>query len=453
MDRGEAAGQIRVLSEFPVVYLTEATEDVGEIALARPAERAEPVVSVHSPANDLELQTAIDFALYTRRAENVLKEGDKWVPSILRSLHEAVIVTDTKACITMMNAVAETLTGQRQAEAQGKNLPTLFPLMKADARTLVEHPVTIALRDRVGVETADHLLVFIQSGETLPIRDRAAPILAADGRVCGAVLAFQDNVETSSSVRMYDPSALLSRLTHELKNPLESILGDGHDLLEKAQRRGAVQHQAYLEQLRRSALSTLLLVSNYLDFSRIENGHLRVLKQPIDLNELLQRVEHQYAAEAAYRQIIFTSSLEAGLPMIEADPPALERVFANLVHNGLKFTPASGQVTIHSFRHENVIAAMVTDAGPGMAAEEVPLLFKKYRRMFAPASSNSPNSPNRPDDPHGPGLGLFVAHTLVQAHGGRIDVQSAPGQGSRFTVLLPFSAESKNEIMSSGRAQ
>ena len=334
----------------------------------------------------------------------------------------------------MMNAFAEALTGQRQAQAQGKNLPTLFPLMKRDARTLVEHPVTIALRDRVGVEPADHLLVFIRSGETLPIRDRAAPILAADGRVSGAVLAFQDNVEASASVRMYDPSVLLSRLTHELKNPLESILGDGHDLLEEAQRRGAVQHQAYLEQLRRSALSTWLLVSNYLDFSRIENGQLRVLKQSVDLNELLQRVEHQYAAEAAHRQIIFESSLEAGLPMIEADPLALERVFANLVHNGLKFTPASGRVTIHSFRHEHVIAAMVTDAGPGIAAEEVPLLFKKYRRTFAPARSHSPDSP---DGPPSPGLGLFVANTLVEAHGGRIDVQSAPEQGSRFTVLLP----------------
>jgi signal transduction histidine kinase len=233
---------------------------------------------------------------------------------------------------------------------------------------------------------------------------------------------------------MHDPSAVLSRLTYELKNPLESILGDGHDLLENAQRRGAVQHHAYLEQLRRSALSTLLLVSNYLDFSRIENGQLCLLKQPIDINALLQRVEHQYAAEAAHRQITFESSLEGGLPMIEADPLALERVFANLVHNGLKLTPASGRVTIHSFRHDNVIAAMVTDAGPGIAAEEVPLLFKKYRRMFAPASTANPANLDRSASP---GLGLFVANTLVEAHGGRIEVQSAPEQGSRFTVLLP----------------
>jgi PAS domain-containing protein len=132
------------------VYLAEDAEQTGyteqtghaghaehaDSAILQRAEQTGPVARLDTPLNELELQTAIDFALYTRRAENVLKEGDKWIPSILRSLNEAVIVTDAKACITMMNACAEALTGQRQAEAQGKNLPTLFPLMMGDARTL-----------------------------------------------------------------------------------------------------------------------------------------------------------------------------------------------------------------------------------------------------------------------------------------------------------------------------
>jgi signal transduction histidine kinase len=218
----------------------------------------------------------------------------------------------------------------------------------------------------------------------------------------------------------------LAMLTHDIRNPLGVILGYAEVLIEEARDRDDTDGIHFLERLQSNALQIHALVSNYLDLSQIEAGRLRLSFKPISINPLLERIRQQYDPEARRQRLVFRTRLAKGLPHVHGDELALERVFTNLVHNALKFTPHKGQVTISSTRQGSAVVVTVADTGPGMSPDEVPLLFQKYRR--------SPQSGGF----EGVGLGLFIAKTLVEAHGGQIEVESALGQGTRFLLLLPI---------------
>lgn len=219
----------------------------------------------------------------------------------------------------------------------------------------------------------------------------------------------------------------LSTFAHDIRNPLGVILGYAEMLIEQAQEKGTVAETGLLERIKSSALMVHALVSNYLDLTRIEAKRLTVAKQPLALNEVLQRVGQLYEAEARRRQVTVEWHLHPALPVIAGDPLALERVFANLLHNALKFTPAAGRVTISTAYRDSEVIVAVADTGPGIPPEELPLLFQKYRRARVSLTQE------------GTGLGLFIVKSLVEAHGGYVTVQSVPGQGTCFRVVLAAS--------------
>ncbi|MCS6925142.1 MAG: sensor histidine kinase, partial [Candidatus Binatia bacterium] len=128
------------------------------------------------------------------------------------------------------------------------------------------------------------------------------------------------------------------------------------------------------------------------------------------------------------RRVTVEWHLHPALPLVEGDSLALERVFANLLHNALKFTPATGRVTISTTCRDSQVIVAIADTGPGIAPEELPLLFQKYRRTRFSLTQE------------GTGLGLFIVKSLVEAHGGYVTVQSVPGQGTCFRVVLAAGA-------------
>jgi signal transduction histidine kinase len=186
-----------------------------------------------------------------------------------------------------------------------------------------------------------------------------------------------------------------------------------------------------LGRIRSSGLTVHSLVANYLDLSRIETGQLILRKELLQLNDLLLQVGRQYEAEARQRRLALDIRLQTNLPPVTADAVALERVFANLLHNALKFTPTGGQVTIHSTQNDKGVVVAVADTGPGLAPEEIPLLFEKYQK-----AEHSKHQA-------GTGLGLFIVKSIVEAHEGRISVDSTPGTGTCFSVFLPIETAEK----------
>jgi signal transduction histidine kinase len=229
----------------------------------------------------------------------------------------------------------------------------------------------------------------------------------------------------------------LTMLTHDIRNPLSVVLGY-LDLLQEELAAGqrADVSEEILPRLRSNTLTVFSLVDNYLDVSCLEDRPFHLTKEAIDMNSLLHRIGQHYEIEARRRRISLVFSLQPELPAVQGNLVALERVVANLIHNALKFTPEHGRVTISSSRTAHEIVASVSDTGLGIASEDIPLLFEKYRRI------------EHTEMQEGSGLGLFIVKALVEAHRGRIEVQSALNQGARFSIMLPLSlAERTQELI------
>jgi len=218
---------------------------------------------------------------------------------------------------------------------------------------------------------------------------------------------------------------------HDIKSPLGNILGYIALLLEQVKERSATgEEENILLRLQSNAVTLHSLVTNYLELSRIEAGRLTLGKQPLAVNDLLRRVGQQYEGESQRRRITLEFHLQEELPAIEGDALALERIFANLLHNALKFTPELGRITVSSARQrDEMVVVAVADTGPGLAEEEVATIFEKYHQ----ASSTTLQA--------GTGLGLSIVKALVEAHGGWVEVNSTPGQGTSFMVFLPGSGQ------------
>ena len=222
----------------------------------------------------------------------------------------------------------------------------------------------------------------------------------------------------------------LSMLTHDIKNPLSVIVGYADMLAEQLTAHGLTEAAEMCGMMTSNVLAVQSLVSNYLYLSTREAGGLQLPRKPVAIHDVLRSVAGRYAAEAQQRRIRLEMRMAENAPPVAGNPEALERIFANLVDNALKFTPASGEVTLGSEFLNGEVIVTVSDTGPGIAQEELPLIFEKYLRAAKDQFRT------------GVGLGLFIVQQLVNAHGGRIEVASTPGISTRFSVCLPAASGS-----------
>jgi two-component system sensor histidine kinase/response regulator len=354
-----------------------------------------------------------------RQAQEALRESEERYRNLFENANDAIVTFTLDGIVTSVNRGLEAMLGWSREELIGQHYSKFVT------------PASVALgQERTRRFLAGERLPSIFEGEQVrkdgrivPVEIRTRAIRDKAGKPVGFQGTYRD-ISTRKALE-HQRTEFLAMLTHDIRNPLGVILGYTEMLLENAREQGAADEVDLLGRLRSNALTVHSLVSNYLDFSRIEAGQLILTKKPLALQDLLLRLQSRYAAEARRRQISLDLQIQPDLPLVAGDAVALERVFANLLHNALKFTPAFGQVTL-SVTHRNAeVTATVADTGPGILPEELPFLFEKYRRAAA----------NKQQE--GTGLGLFIVRALVEAHGGRVAVESIVGQGSRFTVFFP----------------
>lgn len=296
----------------------------------------------------------------------------------------------------------------------------------ADFKRPGSHTIAIVVTNETNPEHAMHCIRLGADGYIRKPFDAAYLLdFCEKARRQRALLRVEEILEARTQELERERMDFLAMLTHDIKNPLGVILGCTEILLEEASARASQEEINFLERLQSNAMLVHTLVSNYLDYTRSETGHLTLNKRPLDLNTLLLRVGQHYEAEARRRGLTLILQLAQDLPVFEGDPLALERIFRNLLHNALKFTAEHGMVTVRTLWKKEGIVISVADTGCGIAAEEIPSLFQRYRRVAATRHRE------------GTGLGLFIVKALVEAHGGQVEVVSTLGEGSCFTVLLP----------------
>jgi signal transduction histidine kinase len=213
----------------------------------------------------------------------------------------------------------------------------------------------------------------------------------------------------------------IDMLAHDVQNRLFVILNYTDILRERAQERSSHEDREVLDSLKGNCLALHELITTSLNLGQLHARFSMLHKVPVDVNTILDRVFQQFMPEAERRRISLDRSLAESLPPIEGDSLALERVFANLLHNALKFTPASGRVMLTSHQRADGIVVAVADTGPGIAADDALLLTSAEEPAGAAASGARR-------------LGLRIVRALVSVHSGRIEVRSAPQAGSCVSI-------------------
>jgi PAS domain S-box-containing protein len=191
LDGIETSAKIQERMDLPIIYLTAFTDE----EILQKAKITAPYSYLIKPVRDRELQIVIEIAMHRHRMERQLKERERWLNTVLRSIGDAVIATDTQGQVTFMNGVAEQLTGWQNAEAIGKDLEQIFHIVNEETHVRIENPANRALRHGRIVGLANHTILIRRNGDELNIDDSAAPIADDQGHLTGVVLVFRDITE------------------------------------------------------------------------------------------------------------------------------------------------------------------------------------------------------------------------------------------------------------------
>ena len=218
---------------------------------------------------------------------------------------------------------------------------------------------------------------------------------------------------------------LVSALAHDIKTPLNVILGYAELLAEPSISYSTPKERlSCLECIRKNVDR----ITDFLDVSKLETMKLDGAKDLVQMNVIAEEVVLQQMVTAQEKEQILALKLDANLEPILGDFDQLQRVLWNLVSNAIKFTPTGGQITVTSAMTKKNIAIKVKDTGIGVAKDEISSLFSEFRRLDGAANIE------------GTGLGLFIVKTIVESHGGSVAVESELGEGTTFTILLPTAA-------------
>lgn len=268
------------------------------------------------------------------------------------------------------------------------------------------------------------------------VNDQGKMVLARDGvrrvlhwyvvpvRGVGRLFVFRDNTQLEEIDRM--KTEFISTVSHELRTPLTSILGYVDLILDGDAGETNPTQREFLEIVHSNTNRLKALINDILDIERIESGSIQMALQPLDMRTVVNQVARTFEVSAHQKGLAFALQTPGAPLMVRGDYDRLVQVVSNLVSNAVKYT-RQGSVSVRLERGEDQVALEVTDTGIGMTEEEQERLFTRFFR--------ADHSYTR--EVGGTGLGLSIVKALVEEHGGRILVQSTPGAGSTFTVVLP----------------
>jgi signal transduction histidine kinase len=217
---------------------------------------------------------------------------------------------------------------------------------------------------------------------------------------------------------------LMGIVAHDLRNPLQSIVLES-GFLDRRTEPTSQPTQESVATIRRSARRMDRMIQDLLDIACVETGQLRVARDRVPPGDLLSEALQTQQPMASAKSLELHIEVSEGLPEIWADRDRIVQAFENLIGNALRFTPPGGRITLGAKTGDTDVVFSVADNGAGIAADDLPHVFDRFWRT-------------RKDRLGGAGLGLPIVKGIVEAHGGRIWVQSTPGRGTTFYFTVPM---------------
>ncbi len=401
VSRGEVLGVLYVNSHRPHAYSTNEVRLVSALASQAAA------------------------AIATARLFEQVRQGRDRLAAILNSTREGIIMLDNSGRILMANSQIGVLFGVPAQSLLGKVVSGAAGDGAEELAVLLGYRVEDSAPHLLAAPSQRPRVIEVPGPQTRFLQHFSTPVLNDAGQVIGQLLIFRDITEEKELERMREE--LADMIIHDLRSPLTAIMG-GLRLIKDGMTDNETNLQA-LEVAERSCQHMLNLVELLLTISRLEAGEMPMEQRPEPLPPLIRTAASQLRPLAVDRGVLIREEIPKGLPMVNVDREQIERVLLNLLDNALKFTPMGGEVVIQVELLDNhFVRCAVRDTGPGIPEEFRDRVFDRFFQV-----------PNRGSAArHGSGLGLAFCKLAVEAHGGRIWVETPPnGLGSIFYFTLP----------------
>ncbi len=359
-----------------------------------------------------------------------LRAREEWFRVTLTSIGDAVIATDKEGVVTFLNPVAENLIGINAAQAVGRKILEIFPIINEQTQNPAENPVQTVLDVGHVVGLANHTALQRKDGTEIPIEDSAAPIRDAHGELLGVVLVFRD-VSSERKVqeamrrteRLASASRLSATIAHEINNPLQSVASLVYLSRTMPDVPKTVVWQLTLaeRELQRVAHIAQQTLGFYKDSRTAES---------VDMPALVESVIALYSNKLKSKGIRIERHF-GDRPWVQAASGELKQVMSNLISNAADAVDNQGMIAITLGTIEQaggtMLHILVEDNGPGIPPEYRPHLFEPFFTTKQDV---------------GTGLGLWLTKEIVERHGGKIEVVARAGgeRGAAFSILLPISS-------------
>ncbi|HOU15349.1 MAG TPA: ATP-binding protein [Anaerolineae bacterium] len=341
--------------------------------------------------------------------------------AILESMAEGILVMDARGCCVVLNQVAERILGVRREDVLGKSVKEILSMPALNGE--LDPEILVNLRHPF--ETTFNL------GDQR-IRVSAAPVLLKSLERLGVVAVLQDI--TREYLAEQSKREFVDSISHELRTPLTAIKGYTEVMLSGMAGELPPAFEQFLSVIRENSVRMASLTDNIISVAEIEKGRVGLHYQKVQVPGLVRELISRYRERIEERMLTVDTDLPTDLPPVEVDPNRLRLILDNLLSNAIKFTYPDGRIIVGcraiygTLGQPTYFSIWVSDTGIGIPLEEQALIWERFYRVENPLSLEA----------GGLGIGLTITKALVEAHSGRVWVDSTPGQGSTFTVLMPI---------------
>jgi len=286
--------------------------------------------------------------------------------------------------------------------------------------------------NQIGIATDIQTISLL--GVPLITKDKVVGVLEAINKLFGEftredqelLLALGAHAAIAiENARLFQQSDLISEFVHEIRTPLTSINAAAHLLA-----RSDLSHDqrtTIFQTMEREMHRLSEMTTTFLDLARMESGRAQLVMELVIISQLLEECTEIIQGEVREKNQIFTLDINNGIPPIEADREKLKQVILNLFNNAVKYTPPGGKIDVNLSANDYEEIIKIADTGIGIPTDSQPFIFDKFYRVT-----------NADLESKGTGLGLAISQRIIEAHQGRIEVESKLGNGSTFTVFLPL---------------
>jgi PAS domain S-box-containing protein len=386
--------------------------------------------------------TVVAAASIARDITGRLKAEERFRRLILAA-PDAMVIVDSGGRIVLVNEQTERLFGYPAAELTGQPIEMLVPMPLRGQH--VEHRLSYFAAPQVRrMGTGLELSGLRRDGSEFPIEISLAPLDTDEGTMASA--AIRDISERRDAERALASardealaaaqlkSQFVAMVSHEIRTPMNGVIGLTALLLDTPLQPA---QQRYAQAIRTSGRALLTIINDILDFSKIEAGKIIIVEADFGLDELLESVVQVAAQAGRDKELEIVGYYPPGLPVaVRGDAGRLRQALLNLLGNAVKFTE-QGEILIRATPVTDApdgglqVSFAVIDTGIGIAPDDLPRLFTAFSQVDASTDREF----------GGTGLGLPIASQLVELLGGRLDVQSQPGQGSQFSFTIPLAPQ------------